>query len=87
MSPDQWQKGGVSLEESFRKEDQMESPRTYVGNDVVKATLDLASYPSRVTDIRPHTDGIAALVKVLQAAAPALIVVEPQVAIEDLIRF
>lgn len=55
----------------------MDTPRTYVGIDVAKAKLDVASYPSQVTDTQPNTeDGIAALVKVLQAAAPALIVVE-----------
>lgn len=55
----------------------MNTPRTYVGIDVAKAKLDVASYPSRVTDTQPNTEeGIAVLVKVLQAAAPALIVVE-----------
>lgn len=55
----------------------MDTPRTYVGIDVAKAKLDLASYPSQVTDTQPNTeDGIAALVKILQTAAPALIVVE-----------
>lgn len=55
----------------------MDTAQMYVGIDVAKAKLDLASSPPQWTETQPNTDdGIAALVKVLQAGAPALIVVE-----------
>ena len=55
----------------------MDTPRTYVGIDVAKAKLDVASYPPGLTDTTPNTeDGVSALVATMKPLAPALIVVE-----------
>ncbi len=77
MSPDHLARLGVASEDSAKQESQMDTPRTYVGIDVAKATLDVASYPPSLTATVGNTeDGIADLVGVVQTAAPALIVVE-----------
>ena len=55
----------------------MTTARTYVGIDVAKAKLDVASDPPGVTTTTPNTDaGIHSLVPQVQALAPARIVVE-----------
>lgn len=55
----------------------MDTPQTYVGIDVAKAKLDVASYPPGLTDTSPNTeDGVSALVALITPVAPALIVVE-----------
>ncbi len=55
----------------------MDTPRTYVGIDVAKAKLDVASYPPGLTTtVRNTEDGMAALVGTVHSVAPALIVVE-----------
>ena len=55
----------------------MTTARTYVGIDVAKAKLDVASEPPGLTTTTPNTDaGIHALVSQVQARAPERIVVE-----------
>ncbi len=55
----------------------MDTPRTYVGIDVAKAKLDVASHPPGLTDtLRNTEDGIAALGGAVESVAPVLIVVE-----------
>lgn len=55
----------------------MTTARTYVGIDVAKATLDVASEPPGWTTTTPNTEaGLRALVPQLQARAPERIVVE-----------
>ena len=55
----------------------MDAPRTYVGIDVAKAKLDVASYPPSLTATVGNTeDDIVDLVDVVQTVAPVLIVVE-----------
>ncbi len=55
----------------------MEPRQTYVGIDVAKAKLDVASYPPGVPATQRNTeDGIAAVVRAVHALAPALIVLE-----------
>lgn len=55
----------------------MPAPRTYVGIDVAKATLDVASDPPGLTTTTPNTEaGLHALVPQVAALAPARIVVE-----------
>ena len=55
----------------------MTATRTYVGIDVAKAKLDVASEPPGVTTTTPNTEaGIQALVPQVQALAPDRIVVE-----------
>lgn len=55
----------------------MTAARTYVGIDVAKAKLDVASEPSGLSTTVPNTDaGIHTLVPQLQALAPERIVVE-----------
>jgi transposase len=55
----------------------MEPSRNYVGIDVAKAKLDVASHPPGLTDTQRNTeDGIGALVRAVQTVTPALIVVE-----------
>ena len=55
----------------------MTTARTYVGIDVAKAKLDVASDPPGWTTPTPNTDaGIHRLVPQVQALAPARIVVE-----------
>lgn len=55
----------------------MDTSHTYVGLDVAKAKLDVASYPAGLTGTYPNKeDGISALLATLQRVAPVLIVVE-----------
>ena len=55
----------------------MSPARTYVGIDVAKANLDVASEPPGLTTTVPNTEvGLQALVPQLQARAPERIVVE-----------
>ena len=55
----------------------MPTARTYVGIDVAKAQLDVASDPPGLTTTTPNTEaGIHSLVPQVQALAPARIVVE-----------
>ena len=55
----------------------MTAARTYVGIDVAKAKLDVASDPPGLTTTTPNTEaGIHALVPQVQALAPDRIVVE-----------
>ena len=55
----------------------MDLSQTYVGIDVAKATLDVASSPPGLTTTSPNTDeGIRALIPQIQAVSPHRIVVE-----------
>ena len=55
----------------------MNTSPTYVGIDVAKAKLDVASEPPGLTTTLPNTDaGLHTLVPQIQALAPARIVVE-----------
>ena len=55
----------------------MTTARTYVGIDVAKAKLDVASEPPSLTTTTPNTEaGLHALVPQVQARAPQRIVVE-----------
>jgi hypothetical protein len=72
MSPDQLARLGVTSEDVARQEARMDTPRTYVGIDVAKAKLDVASYPPGLTDTTPNTeDGVSALVATMKPLAPA----------------
>ena len=68
---------GVALEGTRKKEAWMDTAPIYVGIDVAKAKLDLASYPPQLTETPPNTEaGLTALVARVQQVAPTLIIVE-----------
>ena len=55
----------------------MNTTQPYVGIDVAKAKLDVASYPPGLAATHPNTeDGVSALVATMKPLVPALIVVE-----------